>query len=71
MGTEDTAIDSVQLPFADKRNIPEWALKHVKAAFMNGWVNGRIVEGKTLLGADEKITREEAAAMTDRYLKNR
>lgn len=64
----DSERVNVQLPFGDKKDIPEWAMEHVKAAYDNGWVNGRIVEGKTLLGANEKITREEACAILGRML---
>lgn len=68
LGTGDSENSIVQLPFADKKGIPDWALIHVKTAFMNGWVNGRIVEGKRLFGSDEQITREEACAILGRML---
>ncbi|HOS68630.1 MAG TPA: S-layer homology domain-containing protein, partial [Bacillota bacterium] len=64
----DTEIDNVQLPFADKKEIPDWALYHIKAAYANGWVNGRIAGDKRLLGPKEQITREEACAILGRML---
>ncbi len=63
-----TETDSIQLPFADRKNIPDWALKHVKKAFINGWVNGRVIESKNLIEADGRITREEACAILGRML---
>jgi len=64
----DTEADSVQLPFADKKEIPDWALSHIKAAYANGWVNGRIAGDKRLFGPKEQITREEACAILGRML---
>ncbi|HQJ37506.1 MAG TPA: S-layer homology domain-containing protein, partial [Bacillota bacterium] len=48
--------------------IPDWALYHIKAAYANGWVNGRIAGDKRLLGPKEQITREEACAILGRML---
>ena len=64
----DTEADKVLLPFADKKDIPDWALEHVKAAFANGWVNGRLAGDKRLFGPKEQITREEACAILGRML---
>ncbi|MEA4847085.1 MAG: S-layer homology domain-containing protein [Clostridiaceae bacterium] len=68
LGAEDTETDNVLLPFADKKDIPDWALEHVKSAFANGWMNGRIVGDKRLFGPNEQITREEACAILGRML---
>lgn len=64
----NTEADKVLLPFADKKDIPDWALSHVKAAYTNGWVNGRLAGDKRLFGPNEQITREEAAAILGRML---
>lgn len=57
-----------QLPFADKRRIPAWAMKHVRAAYTNGWIKGRLQDGQRFFGANEPITREEACAVLGRML---
>lgn len=64
----DTETDKALLPFADNDDIPDWALSHVKAAYANGWVNGRLVGDKRLFGPKEQITREEACAILGRML---
>ncbi|NLK34818.1 MAG: hypothetical protein GX301_05140, partial [Gracilibacteraceae bacterium] len=64
----DTETDKASLPFADNDDIPDWALSHVKAAYANGWVNGRLVGDKRLFGPSEQITREEACAILGRML---
>lgn len=64
----ESECGNVQLPFADKKEIPDWAMKYVKEAFGNGWVNGRLVEGLRIFGANEHITREEAAAILGRMM---
>ena len=64
----DTEADNVQLPFADKKEIPDWALPHIKTAYASGWVNGRIAGDKRLFGPKEQITREEACAILGRML---
>ncbi|MEA4845714.1 MAG: S-layer homology domain-containing protein, partial [Clostridiaceae bacterium] len=68
LGTRNDEADKALLPFADKKDIPDWALEHVKAAFANGWVNGRLAGDKRLFGANEQITREEACAILGRML---
>jgi len=68
VGTGNNEADNVQLPFADRRDIPDWALAYVKAAFANGWVNGRLAGDKKLFGSNEHITREEACAILGRML---
>ncbi|HWR61626.1 MAG TPA: S-layer homology domain-containing protein, partial [Clostridia bacterium] len=65
---EDQVSGDVTLPFADKKDIPDWALEYVKAAFANGWVNGRLVGDERLFGPNEQITREEACAILGRML---
>lgn len=64
----DLKVDDVILPFADNMAIPDWALKHVKTAFMNGWLNGKVIEGKKLVDSKGQITREEACAILGRMV---
>lgn len=48
-------------------DIPEWAAIYVACAYNNGWLEN-IEISDTVLGADEPITRSEAAAIIGRQL---
>lgn len=70
LGAEKANIDDVILPFADRKDIPDWALKHVNAAFEFGLVNGKPSGNRIRLDAYSSITREEACALLGRTLEN-
>ncbi|HWQ30229.1 MAG TPA: S-layer homology domain-containing protein [Negativicutes bacterium] len=68
VGIIDAEEAGTQLPFKDKRKIPAWALKHVRTAYANGWIKGRLKDGQRFFGANEPITREEACTVLGRML---
>jgi hypothetical protein len=70
MGTDKAEIDDVILPFADRKDIPDWALKHVKVAFKFGLVSGKPSRNGISLDAYGNISREEACALLGRTLDN-
>lgn len=70
MGAEKAGIDDVMLPFTDRKDIPDWALKHVKAAFKFGLVNGKPSGNGIRLDAYGNITREEVCALLGRTIDN-
>lgn len=60
--------EGVDLKFSDNDSIPSWADLYIKAAVMNGLINGKQVDGKNYFSPSDYITREEIATIIGRSL---
>lgn len=60
--------EDIELKFADNDSLPDWAIPYIKAAVMNGLINGKNIENKNYFAAGDFITREEIAAMIGRAI---
>ncbi len=60
--------EGISLKFADNNILPEWAVLYIKAAMMNGLINGKYIDGKNYFAPDDFITREEIAAIMGRTI---
>lgn len=63
----DTAQE-VSLPFADKADIPGWALGAVQAVYADGVMRGEDVKGNIYFYPRNNISRQEAMAVISRIL---
>ncbi|MGN0967953.1 MAG: phosphodiester glycosidase family protein, partial [Oscillospiraceae bacterium] len=61
-----TAYSSVELPFADTSDIPDWCLDGVKAMYALGIMQGSAESSGTYAYAQRSITRAEAMTMLGR-----
>lgn len=60
--------EDVELKFSDNNSLPSWALIYIKAAVMNGLINGKQVDNKNYFAPSDYITREEIATIIGRSL---
>ena len=66
MGLDLTEFESVELPFADTAEIPDWALGAVKAMYQKGIVQGSLEEGAYYAHPTAGITRGEVMTILGR-----
>lgn len=67
LGLDFTKYESVELPFADRESIPDWALSGVKAMYALGYLNGSVgADGKLYANVGSNITRVEAMTILGR-----
>ncbi len=65
VATEDFA--SVELPFADNKQIPSWAAQHIKVLYSMGIMNGKTGDkGETNFDSDAHISRAEVVTVLGR-----
>ena len=66
MGLDLAQYESVELPFADVNEIPEWALTAVKAMYQKGIVQGSLENGALYAHPGATITRGEVMTILGR-----
>ena len=67
LGLNESDYASVQLPFADNRSIPSYAVPAVKALYSKGIINGSTgADGKLYFNPNASLTRAQAATMIGR-----
>ncbi len=66
--TDLTEYDNVILDFNDLKDIPQWAVRAVKAAYSMGIINGRVGDEGTAFAPNDNITRAEVMTILGRLL---
>ena len=67
LGLNESDYASVQLPFADNRSIPSYAVPAVKALYSKGIINGSTgADGTLYFNPNASLTRAQAATMIGR-----
>jgi len=60
--------EDVVLKFADNDMLQSWSIPYIKAAVMNGLINGKQLDSKNYFAPGDYITREEIATIIGRSL---
>ncbi len=67
LGLNVEEYQDTELAFVDKKDIPDWALPHVRAMVSLGYVGGRdLGDGTTAFASGEPITRAEIFTLLNR-----
>lgn len=66
MGLDLNAYATVELPFADVKSIPNWALNGIKAMYAEGIIKGSLDNGSLVSRATATISRAEAMTILGR-----
>lgn len=68
LGVDETAYYTVETPFADNTDIPNWAQLYVQAMYTLGVLKGSERDGKLYADVDSYVTREETMTFLGRIL---
>jgi len=68
LGVDETAYYTVETPFADNAEIPNWAQLYVQAMYTLGVLKGSERDGKLYANVNSYVTREETMTFLGRVL---
>ena len=68
LGVDESAYYTVELPFADNTDIPNWAQLYVQAMYTLGVLKGSERDGKLYADVESYVTREETMTFLGRVL---
>jgi len=68
LGVDETAYYTVETPFADNTEIPNWAQLYIQAMYTLGVLKGSERDGKLYADVNSCVTREEAMTFLGRVL---
>ena len=68
LGVDESAYYTVELPFADNTDIPNWAQLYVQAMYTLGVLKGSENNGKLYADVNSYVTREETMTFLGRVL---
>ena len=68
LGVDESAYYTVELPFADNTDIPNWAQNYVQAMYTLGVLKGSNENGVLYANVNSYVTREETMTILGRVL---
>lgn len=68
LGVDESAYYTVEMPFADNTDIPNWAQLYVQAMYTLGVLKGSERDGKLYADVNSYVTREETMTFLGRVL---